>query len=157
MASAGHRRAARSALPLLLFAAAACANVVPPSTRVLAPLAPDLPRVLYATTNAAREDVVGALEQAGFAVASDARETSIVLEVRIGTARTRSDECGALRNMVYTVYQGGVRVAVIKGRGFTGASCHPNVHEEMNAALDRYFGPGRAPEPEPARSDGPAR
>jgi len=127
---------------LLLVAAGGCANVVAPRVQVLAPLDPKLPRVVYVTTNLAREDVVGALKQAGFAVASDARETSIVLEVKLGSVRSRTDSCGTLRNVVYGLRQGGVLVAVIKGRGWTGASCTPNVYVEMNAVLDRLFGPG---------------
>jgi hypothetical protein len=130
---------------LLLVAAGACANVQAPRTKVLAPLDPSLDRVLYVTTDRAREDVLAALKQAGFTIATDARQTSIMLEVRLGGVRDRSPRCGKLRNVSYGLRQGGILIAVIKGRGWTGASCRPNVFDQMNGTLAQLFGPGSAP------------
>jgi len=130
---------------LLLVAACACANVVAPQLKVLAPLDPSLDRVLYVTSSGAREDIVASLKQAGFTIAADARETSIVLDVKLGSVRSRSDRCGTLRNVSYGLRQGGVLIAMIRGRGWTGASCTPNLYTEMNLALAHLFGPGSAP------------
>jgi hypothetical protein len=129
---------------LLVVAAGACANHAAPRAKVLAPLDPSLDRVVYVTTNRAREDVVAALKQAGFRVAADARETSIVVEVKLGGIRSRTPSCGTLRNVSYGVRQGGVLIAVIRGRGWTGASCTPNIYTEMNVVLSHLFGPGSA-------------
>ena len=135
----------RGGARLLLVAACACANVVAPQLKVLAPLDPSLDRVLYVTSSGAREDIVASLKQAGFTIAADARETSIVLDVKLGSVRSRSDRCGTLRNVSYGLRQGGVLIAMIRGRGWTGASCTPNLYTEMNLALAQLFGPGSAP------------
>jgi hypothetical protein len=124
-------------LLLLLVLASACTSVVPPRARVLAPLDPGLGRVLYVTTTDARENVLADLKQAGFQVASDARETPLVLVVKLGNVRSRR-KCGSLRNVVYELRQVGVLVAVIKGRGWTGA-CDPSILRDMNAVLARLF------------------
>ena len=122
---------------LLLVAAVACTTPVAPSTRVLGPLDPDLPRLLYVTTNLARENVVADLKLAGFAATSDARETPLVLVVKLGRARA-TQACGSLRNVVYQLREAGVVVAVIKGRGWIG-SCNPSILGGMNAALAHLF------------------
>ena len=122
---------------LLLAGALACTTPVAPVTRVLGPIAADTERRLYVTTNGARENVVADLELAGFETTMDARETPLVLVVKLGRVRQASD-CGSLRNVVYQLRQGGVVVAVIKGRGWVGA-CRPGILLEMNAALARLF------------------
>jgi hypothetical protein len=130
---------------LCLAAATACANVQAPRAKVLAPLDPRLDRVVYVTTSRAREDIVASLKKAGFHVAADARETSVVVAVRLGGIRGRDPECGTLQNVSYHVSQGGVLTAVIKGRGWTSANCEPNVYAQMNLVLGHLFGPGSAP------------
>jgi hypothetical protein len=105
---------------------------------VLGPLDPGVPPLLYVTTNAERENVVADLVLAGFEVASDGRETSTVLVVKLGRIRSRRS-CGALRNVVYELRHVGVLVAVIKGRGWMG-SCAPSVLRDMNTELARLFG-----------------
>ena len=122
---------------LLLAGLAACTTPVAPTTRVLGLLDPDLERLLYVTTNAERETVIADLELAGFATTNDARETPLVLVVKLGSVR-QSKSCGALRNAIYQLRNGGVVVAVIKGRGWTG-SCSPSILRDMNAALAHLF------------------
>ena len=122
---------------LLLVAAVACTTPVAPSTRVLGPLDPDLPRLLYVTTNAELENVVADLRLAGFETTADARRTPLVLLVKLGKARSTSS-CGSLRNVVYELRQAGVVVAVIKGRGWIG-SCNPSILGDVNAALAHLF------------------
>src|SRR5262245_48281807 len=118
----------------LVATAIACANVQPPVAKVLAPLDPDLDRVVFVPTTRYREDVVAAFKRSGFRVATDARETSIVVEVRHGGVRNRDDRCGTLQNVSYVVLQGGVRAAIIKGRGWTSANCE-NIYAQMNLVL----------------------
>jgi len=122
---------------LLLVAAVACTTPVAPVTRVLGPLDPGLERLLYVTTNAELENVVADLRLAGFETTADARRTPLVLLVKLGKARS-TNSCGSLRNVVYQLRQGGVVVAVIKGRGWIG-SCHPSILGGMNAALAHLF------------------
>jgi hypothetical protein len=124
-------------LLLLLAGAVACTTAVPPRTQVLGLLDPDLDRLLYVTTNAERENVIADLELAGFATTIDARETPLVLVVKLGSPR-RSKTCGSLRNVIYQLRNAGVVAAVIKGRGWTG-SCDPSILREMNAALAHLF------------------
>jgi hypothetical protein len=133
----GRLRAGRAAA-FLLAGALACTSIVPPRTRVLGPIDPSSAPLLYVTTTAERENVVADLKLAGFSVTSDAREASAVLVVRLGGVRATRD-CGSLRNVVYEVRQVGVRVAVIKGRGWLG-SCSPSILRDMNAALAQLFG-----------------
>ena len=133
---------ARAGALLLVAAAIACANVRPPLAKVLAPLDPDLERVVFVSTTRSREDVVAAFKRSGFRVATDARETSIVVEVRHGGVRTRDERCGTLQNVSYTVLQGGVRAAIIKGRGWTSPNCDPNIYAQMNLVLAHLFGQG---------------
>ncbi|HZO09157.1 MAG TPA: hypothetical protein VFC77_07255 [Myxococcota bacterium] len=133
------------ALLVAFVAAAACADIRPPRAKVLAPLDPRLDRVVYVTTTRARETIVASLKQAGFRVAADARETSVVVAVKLGGVRARDPKCGTLQNVSYDVFQGGVRTAVIKGRGWTGANCEPNVYDQMNLVLAHLFGPGSGP------------
>jgi hypothetical protein len=135
---------ARRGAALLLGIAVGCAVSAPVAT-VLAPLDPKLDRVVYVTTNRSREDVVASLRRGGFAVVSDARDTSVVVAVQLGSVRDHDPRCGTLQNVTYTVYQGGVRTSVIRGRGWTGASCEPTIFAQMNAVLFRLFGPGSAP------------
>lgn len=142
---------------LLAGAASACTNLAPPRARVLAPLDPELDRVVYVTTNHSREDVVAWLKKAGFRVASDARDTSVVVEVSLGGIRADDPTCGTLRNVSYVVRQAGVRTAVIKGRGWTGASCERNVYAQMNLVLFRLFGPGSEPYDEAGAAEAPPR
>ena len=127
---------------LLVALAVACANIKPPVAKVLSPIDPNLERVVYVTTRRSREDVVAAFKRAGFRVASDARETSIVVEVSHGGVRNQDARCGTLQNVSYTVLQGGVRVAIIKGRGWTSPSCDPNIYAQMNLVLAHLFGQG---------------
>ena len=124
------------ALPLLL-GAAACTTPVPPSTRVLGLLDPQLERLLYVTTNAERETVIADLEFAGFRTTSQTHTTPLVLVVKLGNVR-RTQPCGSLRNVLYQLHQGGFLVAVIRGRGWTG-SCDPGILREMNAELVHLF------------------
>src|SRR5215470_2995213 len=135
------RRATAGGL-LLVAAAVACANIKPPVAKVLSPLDPDLERVVFVTTSRSREDVVAAFKRSGFRVASDARETSIEVQVRHGGVRSSDARCGTLQNVSYVVLQGGVRVAIIKGRGWTSPSCEPNIYAQMNLVLAHLFGQG---------------
>jgi hypothetical protein len=107
--------------------------------RVFGPVDPSAERLLYVTTNDERESVLAALRLAGFSITSDARETSFQLVVRLGGARaTRS--CGQVRNVVYELRQMEMRIALLKGRGWTG-SCSPrNILLEMSASLASLFG-----------------
>lgn len=129
-----HLRWAALLVPLIL---AACSSVVPPETQVYAPIGPEIPPVLYVVTNSERETVIAALKQAGFSIASDLRDTPLVLDVRLGGSRS-SRGCGSVRNVVYDLRHGGVRVAFIRGRGWTG-SCEPNMLTQMSAELARLF------------------
>ena len=140
MGSSSRPRPARVALlPVLLAAAAlACTAIAPPQTRVLGPIDPSSEPLLYVTTTAERENVVADLKLAGFSVATDAHEASAVLVVKLGRVRARQP-CGSLRNVVYEVRQVGVRVALIKGRGWLG-SCSPSILRDMNAELAGLFG-----------------
>ena len=133
---------ARAGALLLVAAAIACANTQPPVAKVLAPLDPDLERVVFVSTTRSREDVVAAFKRSGFRVATDARETSIVVEVRHGGVRNRDARCGTLQNVSYVVLQGGVRTAIIKGRGWTSPSCDPSIYAQMNLVLAHLFGQG---------------
>jgi hypothetical protein len=142
---------------LLVAAAIACANVRPPVAKVLAPLDRDLERVVFVSTTRSREDVVAAFKRSGFRVATDARETSIVVEVRHGGVRNRDDHCGTLQNVSYVVIQGGVRAAIIKGRGWTSPSCDPNIYAQMNLVLAHLFGQGPYEEAGGAKGTGRAR
>jgi hypothetical protein len=127
----------RWAVLLAALILSACSSVVPPETRVFAPIDPQIPPVLYVATNSEREEVIAALKQAGFSIASDLRETPLVLNVRLGGSRSSRD-CGSVRNVVYDLRHGGVRVAYIRGRGWTG-SCEPNMLTQMSAELARLF------------------
>lgn len=127
----------RAGALLLLAGLVACTTYVAPTTRVLGLIDPDLDRLLYVTTNAERENVIADLELAGFATTIDARATPLVLVVKLGSVR-QSKSCGALRNVIYQLRHGGVVVAVIKGRGWTG-SCDPSILRDMNAALAHLF------------------
>jgi hypothetical protein len=127
----------RFAALLAGLAVAACSSVVPPEMRVFAPIDPQISPVLYVATNGEREEVIAALKQAGFSIASDLRETPLVLDVRLGSRRS-SQECGSVRNVVYDLRHAGVRVAFIRGRGRTG-SCQPNMLTQMSAELARLF------------------
>jgi len=129
----------------MLGVAIGCANARTPLATVLAPLDPKLDRVVYVTTNRAREDIVASLKRAGFAVASDARDTSVVVAVQLGNVRDHDPTCGTLQNVTYTIFQSGVRTSVIRGRGWTGASCEPTIFAQMNVVLFHLFGPGSAP------------
>ena len=123
---------------LLLVAALACSSIVPPTTRVYAPIEPDIPLRLYVVTPREREPVLAALRQAGFSIATDVRDAPLVLEVRLGGSRS-SKACGSVRNVAYDLRHAGVRVAYIKGRGWTG-SCEPNMLTQMSAELAGLFG-----------------
>lgn len=123
---------------LLLVAATACSSIVPPETHVYAPIDPDIPPLLYVVADRERETVVSALRQAGFSIATDMRDAPLVLQVRLGGSRA-SKACGSVRNVVYDLRRSGVRVAFIRGRGWTG-SCEPNMLTQMSAELARLFG-----------------
>jgi hypothetical protein len=124
---------------LLLVAATACSSIVPPQTRVLAPIDPGTPRLVYVAMSAEseREPVVAALGRAGFSVTSDPREAPLVLSVKTGGTRA-SKRCGAIRNVVYDLRHGTVRIAVVKARGWTG-SCSPSIYLDMANELARLF------------------
>jgi hypothetical protein len=131
-------RLAHGALPLLLFLTLACSSSVAPQMKVFGPIDPSITRLLYVTTNAERESVLAALRQAGFSITSDARETTFQLVVRLGASRS-SRTCGWIRNVVYELRQKEVRIALVKGRGWTG-SCSPNILLDMSARLAALFG-----------------
>jgi hypothetical protein len=122
---------------LLLVAVGGCASIVPPQTKVFAPIDPGIAPRVFVTTNEERETVVAALERAGFSITSDLRKTPLVLAVRLGGRRSTRG-CGSIRNVVYDLRHAGVRIALIKGRGWAG-SCTPNILLDMSAELARLF------------------
>jgi hypothetical protein len=130
----GHRFGAA----VILLTVMACSSIVPPTTRVYAPIDPDIPPLLYVVTARERETVLASLRQAGFSIATDMRDAPLVLHVRLGGSRS-SKACGSVRNVVYDLRRSGVRVADIKGRGWTG-TCQPNMLTQMSAELAGLFG-----------------
>lgn len=133
-------RLLRSGALLLVVAVGGCSSLVAPQMRVFGPIDPAIPPLLYVTTTAERENVLAALKQAGFSITSDLRETPLTLSVRLGGTRA-TRECGSVRNVVYELQHAGVRLAHIRGRGWTG-SCTPNILLDMSAQLARLFDPG---------------
>jgi len=131
------RYGSRLGAVLLLILAAGCSSLVAPHTEAYAPIGPDIPPRLYVTANAERWAVLAALEKTGFSIVSDFREAPLVLAVTLGASRG-SAECGSIRNVVYELSHGGVRIAVIRGRGYTGR-CSPNILHDMSAELARLF------------------
>jgi len=129
--------ALKTGMLVLLVALAACASPVPPRSRIFAPLDPGIPPELYVTTTSEREAVLAALVQSDFSIAHDLRDTPLVLAVRLG-GRRATRPCGSIRNVAYELLHEGVRIAVIKGRGWTG-SCSPNILRDMGAELRRLF------------------
>lgn len=130
----------RSGAFLLVVVLTACSSLVAPKMTVLGPIDPSIPPLLYVTTTGERETVLAALKQAGFSIASDFRDTPLVLSVRLGGTRA-SQRCGSVRNVVYELRHAGVRIATIQGRGWTG-SCTPNILMDMSGALARLFDRG---------------
>jgi len=114
-----------------------CSSIVPPETRVVAPIDSSMPATLYVVTNDEGETLFASLRRAGFTLVRDPRESNAALNVRFGSWRARRS-CGQVRNVVYDLRLNGVRVAVIKGRGWTG-SCSPNILGAMSSELARLF------------------
>jgi len=131
------RRAKEMGIAVLLVALAGCSSPVAPRSRIFAPLDPDIPPRIYVTATSEREAVLAALVQSDFSIAHDLRDTPLVLAVRLGSRRA-TQPCGWVRNVSYELLHEGVRIAVIKGRGWTG-SCSPNILRDMGAELRRLF------------------
>lgn len=127
--------------PVLLLALAAslsCASIEPPRMQVFGPIDAELEPVVYVTTNRDREVVLAELTAAGFRPTSDLREAPLVLEVKLGRSRGSRD-CGSIRNVFYDLrHAGGVRIAVVKARGWTG-QCRPTILSEVSAELASLF------------------
>ena len=123
---------------LALGATLACSSIEPPRMRVFGPIDASLEPVLYVTTNRDREAVLAELTAAGFRPTSDLREAPLVLEVKLGRSRG-SSECGSIRNVLYDLrHAGGVRIATVKARGWTG-ECRPSILSEASAELASLF------------------
>jgi hypothetical protein len=122
----------------ILFAlvAVGCHGKVP-YTRVIGPVPENEQRVIYVTAERERDVVLQQLEKAGFTIVSEPSESPARLDVRMGTPQARRS-CGRYRNLVFNVSRGGIRVVVIKARGWTG-SCEPNMLLEMSHELARVF------------------
>ena len=133
------RPAGRLGLAIALAVGIGCTTAVPPQTRVLSTIDPDVPQMVYVVTNDEREAVLGKLRRAGFEIANDPTGAPGVLHVRFGNSRA-SRECGWVRNVSYDLRLNSVRVAVIKGRGWTG-SCSPNILGAMSDELARLYSP----------------
>jgi len=133
------RHAAHLSLAFALAVGIGCTTPVPPQTRVLSTIAPDVPMKLYVMTNDELGAVVEQLERAGFEIANDPTNAPGVLHVRLGSSRG-SRECGLNRNASFDLRLNSVRVAVIKGRGYTG-TCSPNILGAMSTELARLYSP----------------
>lgn len=121
-------------LVLLCIVIAGCAPTVPKS-RVVSALPRGADPAIYVTAGRQKEEIVRALQLAGFRVVDVPHESSYLLRVTIGVDQgTRS--CGTLNNVRYSLRTGGREIAEVAAKGWTG-SCEPNVLAAASQELRR--------------------
>lgn len=87
-----------------------------------------------------REDVVASLERAGVRIAESPRDTDLHLLAEIGgLPKTHPTECGAIRNIRFTLSTNGVPAAIILAKG--KLRCDGNMVDQVSLELNKLLTP----------------
>ena len=126
------------ALPLLLMA---CSSLVPATVTQAPTVILSKEQTMLLSAGRQRPRIAQSLRDAGVTVVAETSNANYSLHVDVGRHRSNRS-CGAMNNVRYMLLQAGVRLIVIKGRGWTG-SCSPNIFDDMSRTLASYFSPAQ--------------